>query len=274
MSRAWFDRPLDTVATFWRVERRDGVAFGFTGHDRDLWLGGLLHRAAPGMVPSAIRRTIAVEPDTAEMLGALDHAAIRADDLAAGRFDGAAVEVGLVDWETGESEALFAGAIGTVGRRGAQFTAELRSAKAALEHELVPRTAPTCRAAFCGPACTLSLARFRREAQVVEIDPERRAVRLAGGGIDPALLLWGSVRWIEGPDAGLAAAIVGLEDAWLVLDREVASASPPPLRVEVDQGCDHTLQTCATRFANAINFQGEPFLPGNDLLTRYGNPAG
>ena len=118
MTRAWFDRELDTVATFWRVERPDGVALGFTGHDRDLWFDGILHRAAPGMVPSAIRRTTSVEPDTAEMLGALDHAAIRADDLAAGRFDGAAVAVGLVDWETGESEALFVGAIGAIGRQG------------------------------------------------------------------------------------------------------------------------------------------------------------
>ena len=40
------------------------------------------------------------------------------------------------------------------------------------------------------------------------------------------------------------------------------------------EGCDHTLETCATRFANAVNFQGEPFLPGNDLLTRYASPAG
>jgi hypothetical protein len=36
------------------------------------------------------------------------------------------------------------------------------------------------------------------------------------------------------------------------------------------EGCDHTLPTCAERFANAVNFQGEPFLPGNDLVVRYG----
>lgn len=272
MSRVWFDQPLETVATFWRVERRDGVALGFTSHDRDLWFGGLLHRAAPGMVPSAIRRTIAVEPDSAEMQGALDHAAIRAEDLAAGRFDGAAVRVGLVDWESGESEVLFAGTIGSIGERGERFTAELLSAKAALERELVPRTAPTCRAAFCGPGCTLSAARFTREAVVVESLAEAAAVVLAGGPA-PDLLLWGELRWIDGPQAGLAAAIVGRDGPRLVLDHP-----PPPAisstRVLVSEGCDHTLATCATRFANAINFQGEPFLPGNDLLTRFGNPSG
>lgn len=272
MTRVWFSQALETVATFWRVERRDGVALGFASHDRDLWFDGLLHHAAPGMVPSAIRRTIAVEPDSAEMQGALDHAAIRADDLAAGRFDGAAVRVGLVDWESGTSEVLFAGTIGSVGQQGERFTAELLSAKVALERELVPRTAPTCRAAFCGPGCTLSGTRFVHESTVAETDVERRAVRLSGT-LDPALLMWGELRWIDGPEAGIAAGIVGQDGAWLTLDRAPPAAFLPGTRVLVGEGCDHTLETCATRFANAINFQGEPFLPGNDLLIRYGSPA-
>ena len=67
--------------------------------------------------------------------------------------------------------------------------------------------------------------------------------------------------------------IVGQDGAWLILDHPPLAALPPGTRVLLNEGCDHTLETCATRFANAINFQGEPFLPGNDLLTRYGNPA-
>jgi hypothetical protein len=48
---------------------------------------------------------------------------------------------------------------------------------------------------------------------------------------------------------------------------------PAGTRVELREGCDRRLETCATRFANAINFQGEPFLPGNDLITRYPVPS-
>jgi hypothetical protein len=29
------------------------------------------------------------------------------------------------------------------------------------------------------------------------------------------------------------------------------------------------LATCGGRFGNALNFRGEPYLPGIDLLTRY-----
>ena len=45
---------LSCIALCWRVERRDGVAIGLTTHDRDVTVDGLIHRAAPGMVPSAI----------------------------------------------------------------------------------------------------------------------------------------------------------------------------------------------------------------------------
>ena len=39
--------------------------------------------------------------------------------------------------------------------------------------------------------------------------------------------------------------------------------------VLLTQGCDKNFSTCRDRFANSINFRGEPYLPGNDLLTRY-----
>ena len=33
--RSWFSGPLETVATYWRIERADGVALGFVSHDRE-----------------------------------------------------------------------------------------------------------------------------------------------------------------------------------------------------------------------------------------------
>ena len=53
----------------------------------------------------------------------------------------------------------------------------------------------------------------------------------------------------------------------------IDGAVAPGIRMLLREGCDRTLQTCATRFGNAVNFQGEPFLPGNDLVARYPSPA-
>jgi uncharacterized phage protein (TIGR02218 family) len=200
--------------------------------------------------------------------GALTHDSIGAADLAAGRFDGARVEIGVVDWETLESAVLYHGEIGDVTQQAASFAAELRSAKVMLEADLVPCTSPTCRARFGGPGCTLSVARFTHEAVLASIDVAANRASFAGG--PPAAdLRQGSLRWIDGPHAGIRMEVTSADESGVVLDVALDPALAPGTRVLLREGCDHTLQTCSERFANAANFQGEPFVPGNDLIARY-----
>ncbi|UIP07142.1 DUF2163 domain-containing protein [Erythrobacter sp. SDW2] len=267
MTRVFFASELEGVATWWRIERRDGITLGFTSHDRDMMFDGVLHRAAPGVLPSAIRKTSALDGDSAEMQGPLSHDSIAASDLAQGRFDGARVRIGAVDWETLERIQLYAGSIGTVSEEAGGFSADLLSAKEQLAADPVPRTSPTCRASFCGPGCTLSAARFTSEAAVSAVDQDRNAVTFAG--IDPQLHTFGSIRWLDGPQIGLTMEVVAVEGDELLLDTPLDSGTVPGMRAILRQGCDHTLATCHARFANAANFRGEPFLPGNDLLARY-----
>lgn len=267
MSRVWFAAELETVATFWRLLRRDGVALGFVTHDCDLWLDGLRHRAAPGMVPSAIRRSAGLEPDSAEVEGALTHDAIAAADLACGRFDGARLLIGLADWQSGESTVLYSGTIGALTESGGRFQAVLTSRKAELQRDPVPRTSPTCRAAFCGPDCGLPAARFEARAQVASADRDAATVTLAGDR-DGAPFAGGQLRWLAGPLAGTATAIRAASGAKLALAAPLDRAIPAGSAVLLREGCDRTLATCAARFGNAVNFRGEPFLPGNDFVAR------
>ena len=232
-----------------------------------MWFEGILHRAAPGMVPSAIRRTSALASDSADITGALGHDSISAADLAEGRYDNAQVQIGAVDWETLEFATLFNGSIASVSAEDQGFRAELRSAKADLEADYVPRTSPTCRAQFCGRGCTLSLPRFTHEAQLRELDLSANQVDF--GDIDTALFAGGEIRWTDGPQAGVRMLIIEAASAGLTVDVPLDSSLSMGSRAILTEGCDHTIATCSDRFGNAVNFQGEPFLPGNDLLARY-----
>jgi uncharacterized phage protein (TIGR02218 family) len=270
MMRVFFDRELDTVATFWRIYRRDGTALAFTSHNRDLRFGGLTHLAAPGMIPAAIRLTAELSNDSAEVQGVLHHDSIREADLAAGLYDEAAIEIGAVDWATLDHHILYTGQIGRIEDDQSQFAAELRSTKSLLEQDLVPRTSPTCRAEFCGRGCGLAAVRFTRVHTLTGIDPETNRVRFLG--IDGEDFIDGRVRFMAGPQTGVGFGIIDADGDWLVLDRPLVSGTQPGIRAELREGCDHTITTCAGRFGNAVNFRGEPFLPGNDLLARYGQP--
>lgn len=268
MSRVFFRQALENVATFWRIARRDGCTLGFTSHDRDIWFDGILHRAAPGMVPSAIRRTASLDDDSADVEGALSHDAISAADLAAGRFDGARFAIGLVDWETHDFAVLYHGEAGALSEEDGGFRTELQSAKSALQVDTIPRTSPTCRAQFCGQGCGLNAARFTHELRCQNIDHEAGLVSFAGAPAAEALRD-GYLRWIDGPHAGMTMQIIQSDSAGQLLDQPLDPGLALNARALVREGCDHTIATCGTRFGNAANFQGEPFLPGNDLLSRY-----
>jgi uncharacterized phage protein (TIGR02218 family) len=258
---------LSTLALTWRIERRDGVAVGLTSHDRDLVIDGFAYRAAPGMTPSAIRRSADLDADTMDVAGALGGAAIAESDLLAGRWDGARVVVRAVDWDTRAVIAeLGEGRIGQVELRDGAFTAELAGIASLLDRPVCEATSPECRAELGDARCRVAMAARRRFARVTACDGALLTVDAA----EPSANAYGNglLRWIGGANSGLESAIAESGGATLTL-RAPPHFDPVGALVELIEGCDKSIATCAGRFANAANFRGEPYLPGIDLLTRY-----
>lgn len=259
---------LDTLALCWRLERRDGVAIGLTSHDRDLVVDGMRYRAAPGMTPSAVRRSDGLDADTMDVAGALTAAAITQAHLLDGRWDGARVALFAADW-TGSAPPvpLGAGTIGSVETRDDGFTAELQGIAAALARPVVEETSAQCRAELGDRRCRVAMAGRRRFARVLAADDA--AVTLDGA--EPSANAWGQglLRWLGGANSGLESAVAASDGAGLTLRRSPAHPPEPGALVEIVEGCDKDFATCRDRFGNAANFRGEPFLPGIDLLTRY-----
>lgn len=257
------------LALCWRIERRDGVAVALTDHDRDIQVDGVTYRAAPGMTPSAIVRAEGLDPDTMEVAGALGGAAFRRDDLLAGRWDGARGVMSAVDWSDPSvpSVPLGEGTIGEVELRDHGFTAELRGAQSALERPVTEATSPACRAALGDMRCRVAMAGRRRVARVTAVAGE--VVTVDQG--EPVANAYGDgqLRWIGGANSGVTSAVERSDGDTVTVRMPPPFAVRAGVLIELVEGCDKRLATCATRFANVVNFRGEPYLPGIDLLTRY-----
>jgi uncharacterized phage protein (TIGR02218 family) len=261
---------LTTIAFCWRVERRDGVAIGNTTHDRELAIDGLIYRAAPGMLPSAITLSDGFDAGTLDVSGALTSDAISATDLASGRWDRASVTIFMVDWEQPGGEQLFLvrGELGAVATKGDAFEAELRGPTALLDRPVVEQTSPECRAELGDKRCRVDMAGRVRMSRVAAV-PQEDVLEVASWAADAGAYRYGRLRWVSGRNSGLESAILASSGALLTL-REAPHLSPATGDlVELHEGCDRSFQTCKTRFANTLNFRGEPHLPGMDLLTRY-----
>ncbi|MCI4589839.1 DUF2163 domain-containing protein [Sphingobium sp. BYY-5] len=266
-AEAMLEQPLCTLAFCWRIERRDGVTIGLTSHDRDLEIGGLIYRAAPGMTPSAVRSGIGLDGEDSDLAGALSSDAISEADLMAGRWDGAALELRLTQWEApGALWLLLArGEIGAVSRKGAGFSAELIGATAVLGEPVAPSTSPDCRARLGDKACRVDMAKRRRIVAVTGVDGAEAMV----SGLAAGAYAFGTLRWLTGANAGLVQAVVDNGAAGVALADPPAFAVTAGTLAQLTEGCDRQLATCSGRFGNVANFRGEPYLPGMDLLTRY-----
>lgn len=269
MSDSWLAGPVTTAAYGWLLHRSDGVALGFTSYDRDVVLNSLTLRASPGMVPTTITESLGLEHDGLELKAALTADAISNDDLMAGRWDGAQLQVFLFDWaDPGSSvRPLAHGELGAVSLGEEGFIAELIGPTRQLDKAVVPVTSPGCRARFCDAACGLSSARFQH---IIMVTADGAIVACDGDWPVPAdNLVHGSLRWLDGENCGLNSDIVAASGTHVELAQAPYFAVETPVRVALFEGCDKRLETCAARFGNVLNFRGEPYLPGNDLLTRF-----
>ncbi len=261
------DGELTSIALCWRIERPDGAGLALTSHDCALTHDGILFVPTPGITPASVSRSLGLEPDSGEVAGALSSDALLTHDLALGRWDGARVRLSAVDWAAPNAEAidLLAGELGELSSQGESFTAELRGAAARLEHPVCPATSPQCRANFGDKQCRVDLAGRSSFAEVVSADGGQLQLDRDIG--DDYLL--GRLRYLRGANCGVATRIIAI-DGDVVRVRDLPRAIVESgCRVEIREGCDKRFETCAGRFDNAVNFRGEPHLPGNDLLTRF-----
>lgn len=271
---------VTTLARCWIVTRRDGVVMGFTDHDADLTVSGTLCRAGTGLTASEATARLGLQVDGCEIAGALADDSLAEADLAAGRYDAAAIEVHLVDWSEPSLHVLLAkGVLGEVRREGLGFTAELRSLAHRLNEESGRLYTATCSADLGDARCTVDLtqAAFHGSGVVTSL---AGASAFRASGLDAfadGAFTGGKLTFTSGANTGFAVEVkthrVALDGVLIALWQ----AAPEPIAAgdafSVMAGCDKRFATCRDRFVNSINFRGFPHIPGNDFVISYPVPG-
>jgi uncharacterized phage protein (TIGR02218 family) len=267
---------VTTLCRCWRIARRDGVVLGFTDHDEDVTVDGTLCRAGTGLTGSEVTARLGLSVDGSEISGALDDEALSEADLAAGRYDAAAIELFLVDWSEPSLFVLLSkGILGEVRREGSAFSAEMRGLADRLNEPSGRLYAATCSADLGDSRCTVDLSdpKFFGSGTVTVLSGTSSFL---ASGLDAFVDAWftaGKLTWTGGANAGLA---VEVKSHRLVTDGvslALWQAMPEPIAdgdtFSVAAGCDKRFETCRDRFDNVVNFRGFPHIPGNDFVTRY-----
>lgn len=150
-----------TLCHAWVLRRADGVAMGFTDHDRDLDLGEVVCRAASGWTAGAAESAVGLGAGSATVAGGLDDAAIADADVEAGLYDRAGVELWRVDWRRPELRVrLWVGRLAKIRREGAGFSAELEGPLARLEKVVGRTLGRDCDAVLGDGRCRVDVEAF------------------------------------------------------------------------------------------------------------------
>lgn len=263
-----------TLCWCWRLVRADGAVTGFTDHDRTLAFDGTTYEARAGFSASEIRESVGLSVDNLEVEGGVTSERLAEDDLAAGLYDDARVEIYRVNWQDTEQRVLVrAGSLGEVRRTDKAFVAEIRGLAHYLQQPKGRLYQYTCDADVGDARCGVDLETpsFRADATVVSATSGHELIisgleGFADGWFDHGILVFASGE-NEGQRFEIKRHASAADITRVVVWHAFGRLPEPGDLIAVRAGCNRRLETCRGKFGNAVNFRGFPHMPGNDFVT-------
>jgi uncharacterized phage protein (TIGR02218 family) len=267
---------VTTLAYCWRLTRADGTVMGFTDHDRPIILNGVTYEATSGLTASEAVASADLSVGGGEVTGALASAAISEADIIAGLYDGAVVDVFLVNWAAPTQVAhVRSGLIGEITRRDGSFVAEVRSLSAKLDEEGGRIYQHRCDADLGDSRCGIDLTNALYQGTGA-VSASAALSTLTASGLATFASGWftrGLFTFTSGANAGFASEVKrhAIDASGVTIDLWQPAPNPmmPGDGFKIQAGCDKLIETCDQRFANAANFRGFPHIPGSDFLVAH-----
>lgn len=152
---------VTTLCWAWRLTRKDGKRLGFTDHDMDISFGGQNYESKSGFDAGALEQDIGFSVNSARADSLFSSEAIRAEDLRAGLYDGASVDLYRVNWRDPSTALHVANwTLGDVTLTETGFETELIGRTAKLDRSTGRVFSRHCDAELGDNRCGLNLASF------------------------------------------------------------------------------------------------------------------
>jgi uncharacterized phage protein (TIGR02218 family) len=258
---------VTTLANCWKLKLRNGKVLGFTNHVSDLEYEGVKYFASSGFDTSSIANSSDLAVDNLEIEGILDHNLITKQDILAGIYDFAEIEMFMVNYNdlTQGQIYLKRGWFGEITLKNGKFIAEIRGLTQKFTQVIGDLYSPTCRANFCDKKCKLKENDYTSYGSITEVI-NAKSFKDKNRQETSGYYTHGKIVFLDGKNVGIEMEIKEH------INNSISTVLPMPFEIEVGDkykiitGCDKTFETCKTKFDNIINFRGEPHIPGPDLL--------
>lgn len=268
-----------TLALCVKIARLDGIVLGFTSAAAPFTFDSVAYSPGLSVDVSQLRTSEGSGVDNLDFDGVLQSEAITESDLLAGRYDHASVEIFVLNYAdlTQLRMVLATGTLGEAEFQDGQFRLEFRSLVTYLQQQIGELTSHLCRVKELGDfRCQLALATFVDSRSVASV-VSATSITFGGDTRATGFFDYGVCEVRSGLNRAFKRPIkthtVSAGTGTLVFQEAFPFSFAVGDVIVLTAGCDRTLSTCFTKFSNVINFQGEPYLPGNDKILRKGRNA-
>jgi uncharacterized phage protein (TIGR02218 family) len=269
---AHFAGGMTTLATCWLITRSDGAELGFTDHDQNLTIDSLDYDSIAGFTPTTVESKSNMSVDNLDVEGQIFPSKITEEDLLAGLYDYAEIEIFVVNYADLAQGKLVVkrGRLGEVTLSSQMFQAEVRGLTQHLSQTIGEVFSPSCRAILGDSRCKVALASFTVAATVTEVT-NNQTFKASALSQAAGWFTGGEVEWSGGNNDGRRMEVKEFASGQVVLALPMGKSIQVGDTFDIIAGCDKTRETCQSKFANILNFRGEPDVPGTDkLLTTAG----
>ena len=270
---------VTSLCRCWILERKDGMRLGFTDHDEDILIEGVVCERQAGFERANFEDTLGLNVDSQEVSGALQSERITDAEIQAGKYDNARAYIYLVNWMDPSQYLLERiAAVGEIVREDTYYKMELRGRVAELDQSKGNHFVKRCQVNLGDSRCRVQLDTEPYSAQGT-IHTIGSSVIVTVSGLETYDSGWfrgGVLSWLSGANEGTTIELADhihtgngtVLHLWEPLVGEISVGD----RFLTRAGCDKHFSTCREKFSNVHNFRGFPHIPGNDFaLGHAGN---
>ena len=256
-----------TIANIMKITLQNGEVFGYTDYDSNLVVEGTTYVPAPGL--QKVKMTLAANAEVSNQEFGSAWVDAPEEDLRAGLFDSATMEVAWCSWKNPSYGKLvvFTGQLGEISWAEDGFKADIVSFMKNLAKNIGNVYTANCRHTLFDStstgkvgACGISDTAFKFAGSVGSVTTPKWKFTLTGVSKPDGYFDNGFVKFTSGYNSGLSCVIKSHSSNAITLMLPSAFAFNPGDTFEIFAGCDKTLETCKTKFNNVVNFGGFPHI--------------
>lgn len=244
----------------------------FTDADIDISVDGITYYCGARIQRSALSLTIGLDTSNLDITILYNAGFVTKQDIKAGLYQGATFSISqvIVDNPSLGMMQFLSGLVGEANLKRIKVVHTLHSLSDLLNAKASRVTSPTCTWKLGDQTlgkCRKDISSFINSTTIYSVEGlSTFEVNTSSFSPSSHVFNFGYVLFTSGLNSGFSAAIQLISPASGISGIQLWSNIPYEISIgdsiDIYPGCDKSFNTCNTDFGNAINFGGQPYVPG------------